>query len=164
MATENENVQTVEIEGKFLTFVLAAQEYGIEILRVVEIVGMMEITPIPRTPHFVKGVINLRGKIIPVIDLRMKFGLDEAEYTEKTCIIVTEIDGAETKFSMGVIVDTVSEVISVNAQNIEKTPSFGGNFNPQDVLAMAKIKGSVKTLLDINSILNDQDLSFINSL
>lgn len=164
MSAENESQQSIEIDGKFLTFVLANQEYGVEILRVVEIVGMMEITPIPRTPHFVKGVINLRGKIIPVIDLRLKFGLEEADYTEKTCIIVTEIDGIDTKFSMGVIVDTVSEVIAVNSQNIEKTPSFGGNFNPQDVLAMAKIRGSVKTLLDINSILNNQDLSFISSL
>jgi purine-binding chemotaxis protein CheW len=153
-----------DVEGKFLTFVLSNQEYGIDILRVVEIVGMMETTPIPRTPGFVKGVINLRGKIIPVIDLRLKFDLEAAEYDEKTCIIVTEINGKESTFPMGIIVDTVSEVISVNSENIEHTPAFGGDFNPEHILAMAKIKDSVKTLLDINSILNESDLSFVESL
>jgi purine-binding chemotaxis protein CheW len=161
MSSEHENQQLeIGVQGKFLTFVLDGQEYGIEILRVLELVGMMNITPVAKAPKYVKGVMNLRGKIIPVLDLRLKFGLQEAIHTEKTCIIVTDIKQGElASIQVGLIVDTVSEVIEVTPENVEKTPSFGGGFEPDHILAMAKLKGSVKTLLDINSVISREELA-----
>src|SRR3990172_7814985 len=96
----------VEREGKYLTFSLGNEEYGIVILKVKEIIGMMRITPVPQTPGFVKGVVNLRGKVIPVVDLRLRFGMEEAEYTDRTCIVVVEIDSAFNKLHIGVVVDS----------------------------------------------------------
>ena len=112
-------------EGKYLTFSLAGEEYGIGILKVREIIGMMPITPVPETPQFVKGVINLRGKVIPVIDLRLRFGLTEIDYTERTCIIVVEIQGEAAALPMGIVVDAVSEVLNIRGEDIEDTPAFG---------------------------------------
>src|SRR3989304_7703414 len=112
-------------EGKYLTFTLAKEEYGIGILKVKEIIGMMPITTVPRTPGFVKGVINLRGKVIPVVDLRLKFDMDEMEYTERTCIIVVEIAGASEPGLIGIVVDAVSEVLNVKGADIGDTPTFG---------------------------------------
>lgn len=142
-------------EGKYLTFVLGEEEYGLEILKVREIIGLMDITAVPQTPAFVKGVINLRGKVIPVIDLRLKFGMEEAEPTEETCIIVVDI-GASL---IGIFVDTVSEVLDVTADQIEPPPSFGSALETAFILGMGKIKGKVKILLDIDSVLSAEELT-----
>ena len=145
-------------EGKYLTFNLAGEEYGLGILKVKEIIGMMPITVVPQTPPYVKGVINLRGKVIPVIDLRLKFSIAAAEYTERTCIIVVEIAAAGRTILMGILVDSVSEVLNIKAADIEETPSFGARLNTQYILGMAKAGGSIKILLDIDRILSSEEI------
>jgi purine-binding chemotaxis protein CheW len=145
--------QAAKREGKYLTFSLGGEEYGLEILKVKEIIGIMNITSVPQTPRYVKGVINLRGKVIPVIDLRLKFGMELLEYNERTCIIVVDIVTAGTKVIMGIVVDSVSEVLNIKAEEIEDTPTFGVKMNTDFILGMAKVKGTVKMLLDIDQIL-----------
>ena len=146
-----------EREGKYLTFVLASEEYGIGILKVKEIIGMMPITSVPRTPVFVKGVINLRGKVIPVVDLRLKFGMEEIDYTERTCIIVVEIEGESGNLVIGIVVDAVSEVLNIKGEDIEDTPRFGSSTNTEYILGMAKMEGGVKILLDIDKVLTAKE-------
>ena len=141
-------------EGKYLTFGLGSEEYGLEILKVKEIIGIMNITSVPQTPKYVKGVINLRGKVIPVIDLRLKFGMDVIEYDDRTCIIVIDIAGSTgKKIVMGIVVDSVSEVLNIKGEEIEDTPTFGVRLDTDYILGMAKVKGGVKILLDINKVL-----------
>ena len=135
-------------EGKYLTFSLAGEEYGIGILKIREIIGMMPITSVPQTPAFVKGVINLRGKVIPVLDLRLRFGMQAIEYTERTCIIVVEITGQAGKIQIGSVVDSVSEVLNIKGEDIENTPTFGASLDTEYILGMAKMEGGVKILLD----------------
>jgi len=142
------------LEGKYLTFVLGDEEYGLEILKVREIIGLMDITPVPQTPVFIKGVINLRGKVIPVIDLRLKFGMEEAEPTEETCIIVVDIDDT----LMGILVDTVSEVLDIASGQIEPAPAFGSHISTEFILGMGKIQGKVKILLDVGRVLSPEEL------
>jgi purine-binding chemotaxis protein CheW len=146
-------------EGKYLTFSLAGEEYGIGILKVREIIGVMTVTPVPQTPEFVKGVINLRGKVIPVIDLRLRFGLEATAYTERTCIIVVEIDGDSGSVPMGIVVDAVSEVLNIRGADIENTPTFGVKLNTDFILGMAKTGGGVKILLDIDKVLGAYQLT-----
>ena len=150
-----------DMQGKYLTFQLAEEEYGLEILKVREINGLMDVTKLPRTPDFVKGVINLRGKLIPVIDLSLKFGLSEEEYTEKTCIIVVETGSNGENIQMGIIVDAVLEVMNVSLEDLEPTPKFGVSLNTEFILGMAKGQGTVRTLLDIDKVLNSDELSMI---
>jgi len=145
--------------GKFLTFTLADEEYGIGILKVKEIIGMMAITSVPRTPDFVKGVINLRGKVIPVIDLRLKFGIPAMAYTDRTCIIVVEIQSENLTVQVGIVVDSVSEVLNIKQAEIETAPSFGTRVNTAYILGMAKIDHGVKILLDIDRVLTTEELS-----
>ena len=146
-------------EGKYLTFSLAGEEYGIGILKVKEIIGMMEITRVPQTPSYVQGVINLRGKVIPVIDLRQKFGLEAGEYTERTCVVVVEVlrDGGQVL--IGSVVDSVSEVLNIKEGEIEETPDFGVEMDTQYLLGMAKAGGGIKLLLDIDSVLGSEELT-----
>ena len=139
--------------GKFLTFVLANEEYGLEILKVREIIGMMPITPVPRTPAHIRGVINLRGKVIPIVDLRLKFGMEAKEPTDQTCIIVVDVGDVE----MGIIVDEVSEVLDIDDEDIEETPSFGSNVNTDFILGIGKADGKVIILLDIAEVLTRSD-------
>jgi len=148
-------------EGKYLTFALAGEEYGIGILKVKEIIGLMAITTVPQTPGYVKGVINLRGKVIPVADLRLKFGMEAMAYTDRTCIIVVEIKGADSTIRMGIVVDSVSEVLNIKAADIEDTPNFGGKLNTAFILGMAKTNGSVKILLDIDRVFREEELNSI---
>ena len=148
-----------EREGKYLTFTLAEEEYGIGILKIKEIIGMMPITSVPQTPEFVKGVINLRGKVIPVIDLRLRFGMGEIDYTERTCIIVVEIDGQVGTVLIGIVVDSVSEVLNVKGDEIEDSPTFGTKLNTEYILGMAKMEGGVKILLDIDQVLSSEEIS-----
>ncbi|MCA1785542.1 MAG: chemotaxis protein CheW [Desulfotignum sp.] len=158
--TLNQAIQSTTLRtGKYLTFTLADEEYGIGILKVKEIIGMMAITSVPRTPDFVKGVINLRGKVIPVIDLRLKFGMDAIPYTDRTCIIVVEIDADEMTIQIGIVVDSVSEVLNIKQEEIEKTPSFGTSVNTDYILGMAKIDSGVKILLDIDRVLSTIELA-----
>jgi purine-binding chemotaxis protein CheW len=162
MSTKTDGNETV-LEGKYLTFSLAEEEYGIGILTVKEIIGLMEITSVPKVPDFVKGVINLRGKVIPIIDLRLKFDLSEADQTEKTCIIVVEITGSTGQVQMGIVVDSVSEVMNIKGEDIEEAPSFGSAVKTEYILGMAKVEGGVKILLEIDRVLKNEELSILES-
>lgn len=151
----NEEIAAMhDLAGKYLTFVLDQEEYGIEILKVREIIGMIEVTPVPQVPHYIKGVINLRGKVIPVADLRLKFGMEEKGYDEETCIIVLDVSGK----LMGAIVDTVSEVLDVVGEQIEPTPDFGSKLDTEYILGMGKIGDKVKILLDIDKVLASDEI------
>jgi purine-binding chemotaxis protein CheW len=143
-----------QLAGKYLTFQLADEEYGLEILKVREIIGMMEITHVPKTPEFIKGVINLRGKVIPVMDLRLKFMMPEAEVTDETCVIVVDVGNVET----GVIVDRVSEVLDIADTDIEAAPSFGSAVDTEFILGMGKAAGKVTILLDIGKVVATSDV------
>ncbi len=145
-------------EGKYLTFTLDEEAYGIGILKIKEIIGMMPITPVPQTPDFVKGVVNLRGKVIPVVELRLRFGIEATEYTERTCIIVVETEGQSGGVIIGIVVDSVSEVLNIKAEDIENAPNFGLKLNVDYILGMAKMEGGVKILLDIDRVLSVNEL------
>ncbi|MCK5072938.1 MAG: purine-binding chemotaxis protein CheW [Bacteriovoracaceae bacterium] len=138
-----------ERAGKFLTFVLDNEEYGLEILKVREIIGVMDITTVPRMPDYIKGVINLRGKVITVNDLRIKFEMKTVEDTEETCIIVVDMGDAE----VGIMVDKVSEVVDITTEQLEETPSFGTNVETEFILGMGKMQNKVVILLDIDKVL-----------
>ena len=147
-----------EKEGKYLTFTLASEEYGIGILKIKEIIGMIPIISVPKTPEFVKGVINLRGKVIPVVDLRLRFGMESIDYRERTCIIIVEVSGQSGKVMMGIVVDSVSEVLNIKSDEIDETPRFGMALNTDYILGMAKSDKSVKILLDIDQILTTSEM------
>jgi purine-binding chemotaxis protein CheW len=150
--------------GKYLTFQLSNEEFGIRVLKVREIMGIQEITAVPQTPSHIKGVINLRGKVVPVIDLRLKFGLAAADYTQRTCIIVTQVQGESGAVLMGIVVDGVSEVLNLTGAEIEDTPDFGEEISGGYLLGMAKVKGKVKILLDIDRVLSTQDMHNLNAI
>jgi purine-binding chemotaxis protein CheW len=136
-------------EGKYLTFRLGGEDYGLEILKVQEIIGLMRVTPVPQTPHCIRGVINLRGKVIPVVDLRLKFGMDAAADTDHTCVIVVEVEGNR----VGIIVDDVCEVLDIAAAAIEPPPAMGRDMDRDFILGMGKVGDRVKILLDIERVL-----------
>ncbi len=144
-------------EGKYLTFTLGTEEYGLEILKVREIIGIMNITSVPRTPDYVQGVINLRGKVIPVICLRVKFGLERAEFTDQTCIIVVDIEQNGRSLQMGILVDSVSEVLDISENEIEDPPTMG-SLDTGFILGMAKCKDGVKILLNIDEVLRTDEI------
>ncbi len=152
----------VDREGKYLTFVLNEEEYGIGILKIKEIIGMMPITTVPQTPEFVKGVINLRGKVIPIVDLRARFGMETIDYTERTCIIVVEIEGPAGMLMIGIVVDAVSEVLNIKGEDIEDTPTFGTKLDTDFILGMAKVEGGVKILLDIDQVLSAEEVALLD--
>jgi purine-binding chemotaxis protein CheW len=147
----------VSQEGKYLISILEGEEYGIGILNVKQIIRMRPITSVPRTPGFIKGVINLRGKIIPVIDLRLRFGMPARGYTERTCIIVVEINAQTCRLQIGVAVDAVSEVLTIKAEGIEAAPPYGSRLNMDFILGLAKMNGGIKILLDIDRVLSCQE-------
>ncbi len=153
------NSAVVDKEGKYLTFALGSEEFGLEILKVREIIGYMGITAVPQTPPHVKGVINLRGQVIPVVDLRLKFCMEEAEVTEETCIIVVEIDSGDRQFQTGIVVDHVQEVLDIEEDQIEDSPQFGSSVETDFILGMGKVGDSVKILLDIDKVLGGEELS-----
>jgi purine-binding chemotaxis protein CheW len=144
--------------GKYLTFRLGKEEFGIGVMQVREIMGLQDITPVPQTPPHVRGVINLRGKVIPVICLRSKFGLPVTEYTSHASIVVVQVDGEFGSMLAGVIVDSVSEVLNIASTDIEDAPDFGSGASTSYLLGMAKIKGSVKILLDIAQVVKAAEL------
>lgn len=143
-----------DLGGKYLSFFLENEEYGLQILKVIEIIGIMKITKIPHAPAFIRGIINLRGKVIPVIDMRLKFGLPPQAKTEETVIIVVQVLGIE----MGIIVDQVSEVLDIAGEHITSSPSFGVDINTDFILGICKADDSVKLLLDIDHVLSTQDV------
>jgi purine-binding chemotaxis protein CheW len=145
--------------GKYLTFTLHQESYGIDVLKIREIIRLTNITAVPRMPAYVRGVINLRGKIIPIMDLRLRFGFPDAQSTEQTCIIVVQVKLADGKcMQMGLVVDAVEEVANLAAADIEETPNFGGEIATDYITGMAKIKGAVKTLLDIDKIVDAESV------
>lgn len=161
----DEAIQAMTIQtGKYLTFSLKEEEYGIGILKVKEIIGMMPVTAVPRTPPFIKGVVNLRGKVIPVIDLRSKFDMASIPYDERTCIIVVEIDGDKATVLIGIVVDSVSEVLNIKADEIEPAPTFGTRLDTQYILGMAKTDGGVKILLNIDRVLSSDEIATVEGV
>jgi len=153
------------LAGKYLTFRLQNESYGIKVLKIREIIRLQTITPVPQMPAYLKGVINLRGKIVPVVDLRLRFGLGNPTATERTCIIVVQVERAGGgHLHMGLIVDGVEEVTNIAVGDIEETPDFGSKIETNYILGMAKIKGSVKALLDINSILGTEAVEQIGTI
>jgi purine-binding chemotaxis protein CheW len=153
-----ESVQTNDsLAGKYLTFRLGREEYGLGILTVREINGMMEITKVPMTPEFVKGVMNLRGRVIPVIDLRRKLGLDHEDDTEETCVIVIESKSS----MMGIVVDAVSEVLDIAQEEIEPCPQFGESVQTDYIVGMGKVEGKVVTLLGLDAVLDAGTTTFL---
>ena len=150
---------TQKLAGKHLTFVLGSEQYGLPVLKVREIIRLCDITPVPQMPDYIKGVLNLRGKIIPVADLRLKFKLASHKNTDLTCIIVVQVSSPDKTFNlMGLIVDAVEEVVNISATEIEPTPDFGAALATDYILGMAKVKGSVKTLLDIDKVVSAVNL------
>jgi purine-binding chemotaxis protein CheW len=150
-------------EGKYLTFTMDEEEYGIGILKVKEIIGMMEVTTVPQTPEFVKGVINLRGKVIPIVDLRLRFAMASIDYTDRTCIIVVEVEGGSATVQIGIVVDAVSEVLTISGEDIEDTPTFGAKLDTDYILGMAKMEKGVKILLDIDRILSGDEIAVLEN-
>jgi purine-binding chemotaxis protein CheW len=149
--------------GKYLTFQLGKEVYGIEILKVQEIIGMMPVTRVPRTPDFVRGVINLRGKVIPVVELRRKFGMEGREDTERTCIVVVQVSWAAGTVIMGLLVDEVSEVLNVAGEQIEAPPSFGASVDTDFILGMGKVGAKVVMLLDVDRVLANDEMAMVDS-
>ena len=167
-AAENTDEQAVSalqarLAGKYMTFKLAAEEYGLEILKVREIIGLMAVTKVPKTAEFIRGVINLRGKVIPVLDLRRKFGMDRAADTDQTVIIVVQYTHRDKDFTMGILVDEVLEVLNIESQQIEPPPNFGsGAFDADFILGVGKHGGRVIFLLDIGRILSDDEAEMVH--
>jgi purine-binding chemotaxis protein CheW len=161
-ALHSEDLHARGLEGKYLTFALAGEEYGISISRIKEIIGMMPVTPIPQTASFVKGVINLRGKVIPVMDLRLRFQMQAQNYTERTCIIVVEAVKQRGNQSTGLVVDSVSEVMNLRTEDIAETPYLGTLAQENYILGMARMEGGVKTLLDIDVVLACEEFSTLH--
>jgi purine-binding chemotaxis protein CheW len=160
VAVSNPSAAAEQRAGKYLAFRLGKEDFAIQVLKVREIVGIQDITSVPQMPGYVKGVINLRGKVIPVVDLRLKFGLPEREYTQRTCIIVVQVHHGGVPIQTGIIVDEVSEVLNLAAGEIEDTPDFGEDVGTPYLLGMAKVKGNVKMLLNIDQVLaNSETLS-----
>ena len=161
---ENKEVAERNAAGKYLTFILGAEEYGLEIMKVQEIIKMMDVTRVPKTPGFVRGVINLRGKVIPVMDLRLKFAMEAIEDTEKTCVIVVQVTGADGNLTIGIIVDEVAEVADIAREQIEPSPAFGSNVETAFILGMGKIDKKVLTLLDIDKVLTVDEMAAVEEV
>lgn len=156
--------ELAHLAGKYLTFMLDKEEYGLEIIKVQEIIGLMPITKVPRVPEYMRGVINLRGRIIPTIDLRLKFGLEAVEDTDRTCIIVVEVMTAKGNINVGIVVDQVAEVLDVAANEIDHAPEFGTSLNTEFILAVGIVKGSVKILLDIDKVLTEEEVQVVQTV
>jgi purine-binding chemotaxis protein CheW len=158
-----ETKRVIAEPGLYLTFALAGEEYGLEILRVQEIIGMLAVTGVPRTPEYVRGVVNLRGKVIPVIDLRLKFGMPSLDDTDRTCIIVVEVLRSGQKAVMGIIVDEVSEVLDIKGEQIEPPPSFGASVHTEAILGMGKAMNKVIMLIDIDEALAGGEVELLKN-
>lgn len=150
--------ELINKEGKYLTFVLDKQEYGIDILKIREIIGMVPVGSVPQMPPYVKGVISLRDKVIPIIDLRRKLDLEESEYMDRNCIIILELENDGKITPVGVAVDSTSEILDIKVSDIDETPFLGANINASYILAMAKMNRGVKILLNIDHLINYEEV------
>jgi|JI6StandDraft_1071083.scaffolds.fasta_scaffold13329_3 purine-binding chemotaxis protein CheW len=148
--------------GKYLTFRLGKEQFGLEILKVREIMGWINITPVPKAPPSVRGVLNLRGKIVPVIDLRRKFEMVAVENTDRTCIIVVDVHVHGQSADVGILVDNVSEVLNIKSEDIGPPPTLGCDMDTNFILGMAKSAGSVTILLEIENVLSESELDNVN--
>lgn len=153
-----------EKAGKYLTFALGNEDFGLEILKVREIIGYIETTTVPKMPEHVKGIINLRGQVIPVIDIRSKFNMETTVITEQTCIIVVETQTGRQKSNTGIIVDNVLEVLDIKAEEIEETPDFGSTIDTDFIMGICKVGNSVKILLTIDKVLDEQQQFQVDEL
>ena len=153
-----------KVDGKYLTFRLGREEYGVQILKVREIVALMEITPVPLTALYIRGVVNLRGKIIPVVDMRRKFALPEVAAARETCIITVMVEGKEGPVLTGLLVDGVSEVVQIAAADVEPVPALGGDMKLDFVTGLSKTKGRVVVLLDMDKVMQEHDLRELKNL
>ncbi len=142
------------IEGKFLIFILGSEAYGIEIHRAREIIGLLDITEVPQSPEYVKGVINLRGKVMPVVDLRLKFLMDEESHSQKKCIIVVDVNNT----SIGLIVDSVSDVTDISSGEIEVAPDFSVGIDPSFIMGLGRESDRVIIMLDMEIVLSADKL------
>ena len=163
-ATAGGRADLSELAGKYLTFCLGEEIYGLEILKVQEIIGLMDITRVPRTPEYVRGVINLRGRVIPVVELRKKFSLECVEDTERTCIIVVQVVSGDVAVTMGILVDEVSEVVDIKEEQLEPAPSFGTAVDVDYILAMGKVGEHVVILLDVDRVLTSSEIGAVGQL
>jgi purine-binding chemotaxis protein CheW len=154
----------IQLAGKYLTFLLGEEEFGLEILKVQEIIQMQKVTRVPRAPEFIRGVINLRGQVIPVVELRKKFGMIPQQDTEKTCIIVVMIQMRERSVTMGIIIDEVKEVLDIEANCIEEAPSFGNSIDTSFIMGIGKVGDNVKMLLDIDTVLSTDEMERVAQL
>jgi chemotaxis signal transduction protein len=152
-----EDKSMLNLEGKYLTFSLDGQQYGIDILRIKEIIGMLPVRSIPQAPPYIRGVISLRGRTIPVIDLRVKFGLGAPASGDRSCIVILESDYAGQAMCIGVAVDSVSEVLTIRSSHIDPTPTFGARIDTRHILAMAKAENGIRMLLDIDHVLQEDE-------
>lgn len=160
VTTKQEEQKKIQVDGgKFLTFFLGEEEYAIEILKVQEIIGLMKITPVPKMPDYIRGVLNLRGKIVPVMNLRTRFGLEEIEDTDETCIIVIQHED----YVMGVLVDRVSEVVDIATENIEDVPSVGVDEQSEYLAGIGKVDKSVKMIIEVHKVLFDVPERVLNT-
>ncbi|MCW9705390.1 chemotaxis protein CheW [Fodinibius salsisoli] len=159
LGQEADSSSNVEVDGgKFLTFFLGEEEYAIEIMKVQEIIGLMKITPVPKMPGYIRGVLNLRGKIVPIMNLRTRFGLEEVENTDETCIIVIQHEG----YLMGVLVDKVSEVVDISTSDIEEVPSVGAGEQSEYLSGIGKVDDSVKMIVEVHKVLFDVPEAVLN--
>ncbi len=158
MEKDTDDLTTIAQEGKYLTFELGHEEYGVEILKVREIIGLMEITDVPQTPGFIQGIINLRGRVIPVVNLRRRFGMDEVNAAKENCIIIIDLNDS----LIGALVDSVSEVQNIGSDQIEPAPSFGNTVSTNYITGIGKINGKVNILLDIGKVLSPEELGFVS--
>lgn len=163
LAERNAEAGTDALAGKYLTFELGAEIYGIEILKVQEIIGIMSVTSVPRTPDYVRGVMNLRGKVIPVVELRRKFRMETVKDTERTCIIVVRLKRADGPITMGILVDEVSEVVDIHGDQIELAPTFGASVNTTFILAMGKIGDQVVIMLNADKVLTIEEIERLDT-
>jgi len=163
-----QNISDIGIESnaetdQYLTFIMADEEYGVDILRVQEIRGWDTVTPIPNTPEYIKGVINLRGTIVPIVDLRTRFNLETIEYSQTTVVIVLKVMGKETERVMGIVVDAVSDVYNIESTDMKPAPDFGSVVNIEFVSGLATVMEKMLIILDIDLMLNSEDLAAIDN-
>ena len=166
-----QSVNTVDLgnmnenEQQFLTFMLAGEEYGVDILRVQEIKGWDTVTQIPNTPDYIRGVINIRGTIVPIIDLRLRFGLDYLDYSSITVVIVLKVHSENGKIrTMGIVVDGVSDVYNINNEEIKPSPDFGVAVDTEFVKGLSTVNEKMVILLDIDHMCNSNELAIIDSM
>jgi len=160
--TQTDYSENTDLENQYLTFILSDEEYGVDILRVQEIRGWESVTTVPNAPDYIKGVINIRGTIVPIVDLRMRFGMEQLEYGPITVVIVLKVIGENRERVMGIVVDTVSDTYDVPEDSIKPAPDFGEKIEVNFVKGLATINEKMLILLDIDQLLNSGELNILD--